>query len=165
MNRQSLLAGLLAVTVVGVVIAGTLWFTRKNTLAVSGRIVKVRTHAVDADNTIAVLDFRVTNPSALLLKVREAQAVLVPAGGPEITGETVSEMDAVRLFDYFKDLGQKYNPSLLINDKIGPGQTIDRMLAVSFKAPQAQLEGRKAIRLRILDVDGATVEITDRPQQ
>ena len=146
------------------VVAGTLWFTRKNQLAVSGRIVKVRTHAVDADNTIAVLDFRVTNPSALLLKVREAEAVLVPASGPEVTGETVSEMDAVRLFGYFKDLGQKYNPSLLINDRINPGQTIDRMLAVSFKVPQAQFENRKAIRLRIRDVDGAVVEITDRPR-
>ena len=162
MNRQSLLAGLLAIAVLGAIVGGTLWFTRKNTLAVNGRIVKVRTHAVDADNTIVVLDFRVTNPSALLLKVREAQAVLVPASGPEITGDTVSEMDAVRLFDYFRDLGQKYNPSLLINDKIGPGQTIDRMLAISFKAPQAQVEGRKAMLLRILDVDGATVEITDR---
>jgi len=165
MNRQSLLAGLLAIAVLGAVVAGTLWFTRKNTLAVSGHIVKVRTHAVDADNTIAVLDFRVSNPSALLLKVREAQAVLVPASGPEITGETVSEMDAVRLFGYFKDLGQKYNPSLLINDKIGPGQTIDRMLAITFKAPLAQVEGRKAMRLRIVDVDGAIVEITDRPQR
>jgi hypothetical protein len=161
MNRQSLLAGLLAIAAVGAIIAGTLWFTRKNTLAVGGRIVKVRTHAVDADNTIAVLDFRISNQSALLMKVREAEVVLIPANGPEVRGETVSEMDAVRLFDYFKDLGQKYNPSLLINDKIAPGQTIDRMLASSFKVPQSQFENRKAIRLRILDVDGATVELTE----
>jgi hypothetical protein len=164
MNRQSLIAGLLAVAVVGAIVAGTLWFTRKNTLAVTGHIVKVRTHAIDADNTIVVLDFRFTNPSALLLKVRDAEAVLVPASGAEITGDTVSELDAVRLFGYFKDLGQKYNPSLLINDKIAPGQTIDRMLAITFKTPLSAVESRKALRLRIHDVDGATVEITDRPQ-
>jgi len=163
MNRQSLIAGLLAIAVVAAAVIGTLWFTRKNQLTAEGRVVKVRTHAVDADNTIAVLDFRITNASALQMKVREAEAVLVPANGPEITGETVSEMDAQRLFDYFKDLGQKYNPSILINDKIRPGETIDRMLAVSFKVPQSQFENRRLIRLRVVDVDGGIVEITDRP--
>lgn len=163
MSRQALVAGLIALGLVVAVVGGTLWFTRKNHLVLNGDILKLRTHSIDAGNTIAVLDFRIANPTNVQFVVREVEASLDPPSGAALTGDTVSEMDAKRLFDYFPDLGQKYNPSLLIRDKINPGQFADRMLAVSFKAPVAQIENRKAIRLRIQDVDGIVVELVSRP--
>jgi hypothetical protein len=163
MSRQALVAALIALALVGAVVGGTLWFTRKNHLVLKGDVFKLRTHSIDANNTIAVLDFRIANPTNVQFVVRDVEASLEPASGAAVTGDTVSELDAKRLFDYFPHLGQKYNPSLLVRDKINPGQSVDRMIAASFKVPVAQIEIRKAIRLRIQDVDGIVVELVNRP--
>ena len=41
-------------------------------------------------------------------------------------------------------------------------KTTDRMLAVRFEIPQAQLDGRKDLRLRVEDVDGPSGEIVEK---
>jgi hypothetical protein len=59
-------------------------------------------------------------------------------------------------------LGQKYNPNLKVRQKISPGESIDRMVTVSFKATDEQIEKRKAIRIVITDVDRVKTEIVEK---
>jgi hypothetical protein len=77
----------------------------------------------------------------------------------------VSEVDAARLFEYFPLLGQKYNDSLIARTRLEPHRTLDRMIAAKFEIPEAQLQARKGLRIRIEDVDGAVSEIAEGAPQ
>jgi len=83
------------------------------------------------------------------------------ANGAAIEGMAVSEGDARRLFQYYPILGQKYNDSLIIRDRIKPHATLDRMIAARFEIPVKQLDARKALKLRIVDVDGPSGELIE----
>ena len=74
----------------------------------------------------------------------------------------MSELDARRLFEYYPQLGQKYNDSLLMKNKLAPHQTFDRMIAARFEAPESALESRKNLTVRIVDLDGPTSELHEK---
>jgi hypothetical protein len=120
----------------------------------------VRTKGIDNENTIAILDFRLSNPSDVQFIVRDVVVTIDTADGKAMEGDTVAEVDAERLFQYYPVLGQKYNPTLMIRSKVNPGQTLDRMIAVRFPTSEQQVQDRKSLRIRIREVDGTTSEIT-----
>ena len=64
------------------------------------------------------------------------------------TRERLAAQIRVDAFNAFNRVNLN-NPSLLINDKIAPGQTIDRMLAITFKAPR---KGQKLVHQCIAGV-------------
>jgi hypothetical protein len=78
--------------------------------------------------------------------------------GNEIEGITVSRPDMNRIFDYYKLLGPKYNEVLIIRDKVGPGEQMDRMVAAGIPLPESDIENRKSLKLRLKDVDGPTYD-------
>ena len=127
----------------------------------AGKILKVRTLALDENSSVAVIDFRVVNSSDYTVIVREVAVTLDQPNGTASDGTVVSEVDARRLFQYYPVLGQKYNDSLIIRDRIKPHETLDRMIAARFEIPVAQLDARKRLKLRVVDVDGPSGELIE----
>jgi hypothetical protein len=73
----------------------------------------------------------------------------------------ISESDAVRLFQYYPVLGQKFNESLTIRTKVAPRLAMDRMIGARFELSDKELEGRKRLTIRIEDVDGAISDVVE----
>jgi hypothetical protein len=161
-NRNTPIAAIIAVLIVGVMIGGGLYWTRNNHLELTGQVMKVRSYSIDQDYTVAVIDFRVTNPSTSQFQVKDIDVTLDTAEGKALDGAIFSEIDARRLFEYYKVLGTKFNPTLVVKDKINSGVTEDRMLAVRFSGTDATIQNRKGIHIVIHDVDGISTEIQER---
>lgn len=155
-----------AITVAGVVvIAGILAIllaTRENRVELNGRFLKVRSHQVDPERTLALLDLRIENPSTQQFKIREIEVLVDEAGGTPLTAEVFAETDVQRFLDFYPTLGAKDNRGLLRSDTIDSKQTTDRTLFVSVPMSDARLQKRKGLRLIIRDVDGPEVEIREQ---
>ena len=48
-----------------------------------------------------------------------------------------------------------------LQDRVGPRQTLDRMVAARFELPEAAINLRKSLRLKLEDVYGTAAEITE----
>jgi hypothetical protein len=150
--------------VVAILMAVILLWQRSAQLEMSGSILKVRTLALDDRSAAAILDFRVANPSNYTVVVRRADVALVDQSGNTLEGAAISEIDARGLFQYFPALGQKYNDSLVVRSKIGPHQTLDRMLAVRFEVSEKQLRARQRLRIHVEDLNGPSVDLVENPR-
>ena len=109
-------------------------------VGLTGSFLKVRTAPLDENSSIAVIDFRFGNPANVNFVVRSVTVVLEEKDGKQYEGRTISEMDAKRLFEGIPLLGQKFNDTLVMNDKIPAHSSEDRMIAARFEAPEARLE-------------------------
>jgi hypothetical protein len=158
-NPVTLGVGLL---VVALGIAGVFWMQRGAHVELKGSILKVRTLSLEEKSTVAVIDFRFVNPSDYPFVVRKVEVFLVDGKGERIQGETVSELDAKRLFQYYPTLGQKFNDTLVLRNKVPARQSWDRMIAARFSLPEAELHARKSLVVRVEDVDGPTSEIVEQ---
>ncbi len=147
----------LAVVAFGV--AGVLYLNRGSHIELKGSILKVRTQAMDESSSVAVIDFRFANPSNYPFVVKQVDVIAEMKDGKRLEGTHVSELDARRLFEYFPLLGQKFNDTLLMRDKIPGRQTMDRMIASRFEAPEATIQNRKRFIVRITDGDGPVAEL------
>ena len=161
MNRQALVAGIIALALVGAVIGGILYSTRKNRIGVDGQILKVRSHELDPASTSVVVDFRLTNPSDHGFVVRDVEAYLDTKDGKTLPGDIFSEIDSQRMLDYYKMLGPKHNQTLIRRDSVNSRQSLDRMIAVRFNTSDAEVQARKAIRLIITETDRAKSEVIE----
>jgi len=156
MNKQLLIFVGVGVAVIAIAIFLVFSSTKGSHLELKGEILKIRTGALDEQNSAAVLDFRLENPSDIPFVVRDVSAKLEKADGTAYEGLVVARADMNSLFQYNKFLGQRFNDTLTIKDKIAPHSKLDRMVAVRFEVPDNQLESAKAIHLEIQDMDGAT---------
>jgi hypothetical protein len=161
-NKQAAVAGSIAILLVAAVVGSILFSTRHNKVELKGTLLRVRTHAIDTDNTVVLADIRITNPSTQQFVVEDVEVLLEPQSGESIPGDTFSETDAQRLFTYYPVLGKKYNPNLMIRQKINPGQTIDRMISVRFPGGEERVQKRKGLRIIVRDIDGAKTEIIEK---
>lgn len=127
-------------------------------LELTGRVLKSRTGALDETHSIAVLDFRIANPSDIPFIVRDVKLTLEKAGGEKADGQLVSRMDIGQVFQFNKFLGLQFNDTLGIKDKVPAHGQIDRMVAASFEVPEKDLENAKDLVLWIQDMDGAEFE-------
>jgi hypothetical protein len=160
--NQTFLTGLgVGLVVVAIAVAWMFYMQRGAHIEPAGKILHVRTLALDENSSLAVVDFRVTNSADYAVVVREVDVTLEAANGASMGGATVSESDARRLFQYYPILGPKYNDSLIIRDRIKPHATLDRMIAVRFEMPVAKLDARKRLRLSVVDVDGPSGELIE----
>jgi len=158
-NPVALVGGLL---VVAAGIGGVFYMQRGAHVELKGGVLKVRTQAMDEKSSVAVIDFRFVNPSNYPFVVKEVTVSIVDKDGKTLEGQPVSELDARRLFQYYPQLGQKYNDSLMMRDKIMGRQSMDRMIATRFEEPEATLEGRRKLTVRIVDVDGPVAELQEK---
>ncbi|HET8547715.1 MAG TPA: hypothetical protein VFL57_06925, partial [Bryobacteraceae bacterium] len=94
MNRQTVVVALVALLVVGGAVGMILWSTRKNVVAVTGEITRVRTHETDPENSIAIIDLKITNPGGQYFGVRDVEVKLETADGKTPESMVVAEVDA-----------------------------------------------------------------------
>jgi len=88
--------------------------------------------------------------------------VMEDKDGSQYEGKVISEGDAKRLFEALPLLGEKFNETLILRDKI-PGHTsLDRMVAARFEAPEARINSRKRFIVRIEEVDGNISELSEK---
>lgn len=148
--------------VIAIGVAAVFYMQRGAHIEVTGRMLKIRTAPLDEHSSVAVVDFRVTNPADYPFVVQALTMVLEDPAGKQTEGTTVSESDTERLFAGVPLLGQKYNSSLIARDKLAPHQTLDRMVAARFEVPESELEIRKRLIVRIDEVDGAVSVINEK---
>jgi hypothetical protein len=157
-NPVALAVGLV---VVAIGIGGVFYMQRGAHIDLKGAILKVRTQAMDENSSVAVIDFRFVNPANYPFVVREVTVSIEDKSGKKIEGQPVSELDARRLFEYYPLLGQKFNDSLMMRDKILGRQSMDKMIASRFEVPEAALQERRKLTLKIVDVDGPEAELVE----
>jgi hypothetical protein len=154
MSKQLLIffgIGLVAITIAVVVILSA---NKGAHLELIGKIMKVRTGALGPGNSIAVMDFRVENPSDRPFIVRNVVINLEKQNGEMEEGVTISKADLKQLFQYNRFLGDQFNEGLGLQDAIAPHSTVDRMVAAHFEESDEDLEKGKAVHVSIQDVDG-----------
>ena len=128
-------------------------------LQLTGEILKIRTLELTPDSTLVMLDFRVRNESNVTFQLREAQIFWTPEKGEEAEALTVARPDLDRILQYSKLAGPKYNEVLVMKEKIGGKAMIDRMSAATVPVGEADFEKRKALKLRLTDLDGQSFEL------
>jgi hypothetical protein len=152
----------IGLAVIAMAVAGVFYMQRGAHVELKGAILKVRTQAMDENSCVAIVDFRFANPSNYPFVVRTVDVTMEDKDGKPHQGSTVSEPDAIRLFQYYPALGQKYNSSLIMSNKIGPRLSEDRMIAARFEVSVEKLDARKQIKVRIEDVDGPVSELVGK---
>ncbi len=162
MSKNLAIAFGIGLVCIAIAVAGIFYMQRGARVDVHGKLLKVRTAATDDNNSFAVIDFRIENPSDYGFKVRTVTVVLEDASGNQTEGQTASDSAARQALEGIPALGQKYNDSLIMNDMIPPKATWDRMIAASFSVPEAKLQARKRFLLKIEEVDGKISEISEK---
>jgi hypothetical protein len=160
MSKQFAIFFGVGVVVIAIAVSLILSSTKGSHLVLNGKVMKVRTGALSDDDSIAVMDLRMENPSNLAFVVRQVEVTLEKKDGSMADGLVVSKGDLKQLFQYNRFLGDQYNDSLTIKDQIAPHATVDRMLAARFEVKNSDLEAAKAIHVSIQDMDGPLFETT-----
>ena len=158
MSKQFAIFFGIGVVVIAIAVALVLSSTKGSHLVLNGKIMKVRSGALGDDDSIAVMDLRLENPSNIAFVVRQVEATLEKKDGTMVDGLVVAKGDLKQLFGYNRFLGDQYNDSLTIKDQIAPHATVDRMVAARFEVKHQDLEAAKAIHLSIQDMDGPLFE-------
>lgn len=154
MSKQILIFAGLGLVALAIAMVVILAGNKGAHLQLEGKILKVRTGALGDGNSIAVMDFRVNNPSNVPFVVRDVDISLEKSNGEMTEGVTVSKADLKQLFQYNRFLGDQYNDGLGLQDTIAPHSTVDRMVAAHFEVGEQDLEKAKAVHVSIQDVDG-----------
>jgi hypothetical protein len=162
MNKNFAIAFGIGIVCIAIAVAGILYMQRGAHIDLPGKILKVRTAPLDENSAVVVVDFRIANPADYPFIVRTVTVEMEDNSGNQYVGQTVSEMDAKRLFEAIPLLGQKYNDTLLMRDKILPHDSQDRMVAARFEAPESRLQARKRFVMRIEEVDGKVFEFSGK---
>ena len=162
MNKNFAIAFGVGLACIMAAVFGVFFIQRGAHMELPGKVLKVRTAALDDNSSVAVLDFRVTNPSDVLFVVRNVTLEMEDPQGNSYLGQVAADTDAKRMFEALPLLGQKFNDTLLIRDKIAAHTSQDRMVAARFEAPVARLDARKKFLIRIEEVDGKSFELLER---
>ena len=160
MSKQVLIFFGIGLVALAIAVTVILTANKGSHLELQGKILKVRTGALGDGNSLAVMDFRVTNPSDLPFTVRNVEISLEKPSGEMVDGVTISKSDLKQMFQYNRFLGDQYNDGLGLQDVIAPHATVDRMVASHFEVSDADLEKGKAVHLSIQDVNGPLWETT-----
>jgi hypothetical protein len=152
----------IGLVVVGVGLGFLLIGTKGNHLELGGTILKVRILPLSPVASLAIVDFRVNDPSDVPFVIKSATLTLEPASGAILDGMTVSKPDIENVFKYNPILGPKFNDVLGIKDRIEPHQRLDRMVGARFEIPESQAEERKAIHLHVEEMDGVTADLVEK---
>lgn len=161
MSKNLMVACAIGIGCVIVLVGVVLFVQRGAHLDLPGHFLKVRTAPLSDDAAVAVVDFRVTNASDYPAVVRNVLVYAEDKNGARLAGRTIADSDAQRVFDGIPLLGQKFNASLVLQNKIPGRATWDRMIAASFEVPDAKLQERKRFVVSIEEIDGKIFEIAE----
>ena len=160
MSKQFLILFGVGILLVGGAVFGILSSNKGSHLELKGKILKTRTGALSDQDSILVLDLRLENPSNVPFVVRQVEVTIDKADGTTAPSSIISKMDIHQIFQFNRFLGDQYNDSLSMKDKVAPHSTVDRMVAARFDVPIKDLDGAKLMHLSIQDLDGPLFEIS-----
>ncbi len=121
-------------------------------VVLDGTVQKVRVYAVDANSTVVLIDFRATPRS--LFMIGDTAVEVETKDGKAVEGVIAAEVDIDRFLDANPLQGRRYNPTLHRSEKLAKDQPVDRMIAANLPLPLAEVEKRKALRIKVTEVDG-----------
>ena len=162
MSKQFWLFLIAGVAIVGAALGFLLVGTKGNHLELHGSILKVRVMPLSPVASLAIVDFRVNDPSDVPFVIKNATLTLETAKGEMLDGMMVSKPDVENVFKYNPILGPKFNDVLSIKDRIEPRQRLDRMVGARFEITEAQAEERKAIHLHVEEMNGVTADLVEK---
>jgi len=160
MSKQFLIVFGVGILLVAGAVFGILYSNKGSHLVLKGEILKVRTGALSDQDSILVLDLRLENPSDVPFVVRQVEVTLDKADGNTSQAAIISKIDIHQIFQFNRFLGDQYNDSLSMKDKVLPHSKIDRMVAARFDIPIKDLDGAKQFHLSIQDLDGPLFELS-----
>lgn len=147
-----------------VIVAGAvalIWSGTKGAhLELNGKIINVRSIALDNGMQLVAVDFRVSNPSDIPFVLREVSMTLETAGQP-LKGLEVSRGDVDTMFRNHPLLGGRDNDVLATGDTIAGGKSLYRMAEASFETTAAALRSRNGLTIHMEDVDGAEFDLSE----
>jgi hypothetical protein len=158
-SKQFLIMFGVGILLVTGAVFGILSSNKGSHLVLKGKILKTRTGALSDRDSILILDLRLENPSDVPFVVRQVEVSIDKPDGSTAQAAMISKMDLHQLFQFNRFLGDQYNDSLSIKDKVPPHASVDRMIAARFDVPIKDLEGSKQMHLSIQDLDGALFEM------
>ena len=162
-NRTFAITFGIGLLLVAVVITLVLHQQRGARLEWHGSVLKVRTAPMDETSTVMLVDFRLTNTADYATVLRTMSLEVETANGSVAEGVPIAASDVPRMFEFYKLLGEQYNPVLRDQDKVPAASSFDRMTAFRVPAPFADVEHRKSITLHLADSTGrATADVSAR---
>lgn len=161
-NRDSAIAFGAGLACIALVVGGIVFMQRGDRIELPGKILKVRTAPLDENSAVAVIDFRITNPSGVQFMVRTVSVEMDDNDGKSYLGDVAADTDVTRLFEAVPVLGQKFLKTLMAQERIAAHDSQDRMVTARFQAPISKLEARKRFVVRIEEVDGKSFEYPER---
>jgi hypothetical protein len=180
MRGTSAVAFVVGFAVIAILVGGIFYMQRGDKIDLPGKIIKVRTAVLDdgkADRgpdhpptSVAVIDFKISNPSDVIFEVRTVTVTMIGADGHTYEGQITSDSDAASMMKVLPvdptrveqwPTSEKYNKSLMVKERIGAHDSQDRMVAARFVVPINELDARKNLKIRIEETDGKTFEYTE----
>lgn len=162
MSRNFLIAFGVGLVLIALLVTGVMVMQRGSAINIDVKFLKVRTAPLDESSTVAAIDLRVTNPSDLLLEVRQVQVEMVDASGNTVNGDVISEGDTKRVFEAVPVLGTKFLDTLSMRQRLTAHSTHDYMVAVRFAVPLERVDARHRLVLHVEEVDGKTFDFPER---
>ena len=156
-----ILAGLGAA---GALVAAILFFNQGSSPRIEGEILQVRTLGMDQNSSVAIVDFKGENTAKYPLIVGSRFLVVTDSNGRVHEGDTTSVYDLEKLFQYFPALGAAGNEPVIDKTRLEPGDKIQGMIAARFEIPKHELDMRRQITVRIVDVGDSVSEIAQENQ-
>src|SRR5260370_37733467 len=100
MSKQFAIFFGVGVAVIAIAVFLVFSSTKGSHLVLNGKVLKVRTAALSEDDSIAVMDLRLGNPSNIAFVVRQVEVTLENKDGTMADGLVVSEGELKQLFHY-----------------------------------------------------------------
>ena len=136
--------------------------TKGNHLAPTGFISNVRVQAIQEEEALMVIDFRLINDADVTMTAAKIDPWITTHGGQDIHGSLFASADMPKTFQFYPALGPILHPSLLLRGTIDGHQSKDFMVGIEFDVPARVVEGRKQVTLHIEDPTGPFVELTSK---
>ena len=156
---HKVLMGIAGVVILGGGVFLMLQATKSNRVGLEGKILKVRTMSAGDGGTLVVADFRVQNTSRVPFVVEDVELILENPSGAKAAGRTIAKTQMELVFRSKTLIGGKYNDVLAMQDRVAPGQSMDRTAAARFEVQPGSIDARKSFTLRLTEIDGAVSEL------
>jgi hypothetical protein len=135
------------------IIAGTFAFFQRAKPQATGTLVNVSAVQIPGQPSVLVaLTFTLRNPGEKSLWVHNIAGKMNGAGG-EFTSDAVSAIDFDRYFQAFPALKGGSQPALSPEDKLQPGQEVNRTVIVSFPVAIDAFKARRSLSLIVQPYD------------
>jgi hypothetical protein len=135
------------------IIAGAFAFFQRAKPQATGTLVNVAAVQIPGQQSVLVaFTFALRNPGEKSLWVHNLAGKMTGAGG-EFTSDAVSAIDFDRYFQAFPALKSGSQPALSPEDKLQPGQEVNRTVIVSFPVALDGFKQRRSLSLIVQPYD------------